>query len=138
MKTLIVEDEFVSRVALQEMLVPYGDVHLAMNGVEAIEAVRLALDAGVPYDLVCLDLLMPILGGGEALSGIRNVEKSHRVSPESAVKVVVTTALQSDEDAGRVGRKLLAEMNGRCDGHLVKPVKKAALVKLLRSLGLIA
>jgi len=138
MKTLIVEDEFVSRVALQELLAPYGCVHVAMNGVEAIEAVRLALDAGAPYDLVCMDLLMPILGGEQALTGIRNLEKAHGVSSGAGVKVVVTTALQSDEDAGRVGRALLQQMNSRCDGHLEKPVKKTALKKLLCSLGLIS
>jgi two-component system chemotaxis response regulator CheY len=44
MKTLIVEDDFTSRLLLQEILKPYGPSHVAVNGREAVEAVRLALE----------------------------------------------------------------------------------------------
>ena len=45
MKTLIVEDDFTSRLLLQELLKHYGPAHIAVNGKEAVEAVRLALAA---------------------------------------------------------------------------------------------
>jgi two-component system chemotaxis response regulator CheY len=44
MKTLIVEDDFTSRLLLQEILKPYRPSHVAVNGREAVEAVRLALE----------------------------------------------------------------------------------------------
>ena len=59
MKTLIVEDDFTSRLLLQEFLKAYGPCHIAGNGGKAIEAVSLALDAQEPYDLICLDIMMP-------------------------------------------------------------------------------
>jgi len=63
MKTLIVEDDFTSRLLLQEFLNPYGPSHIAVNGAEAVEAVTAALDAGEPYNLICLDIMMPEMDG---------------------------------------------------------------------------
>jgi len=48
MKSLIVEDDFSSRVLLQELLVPYGECRIAVNGREAVSAYGMALDAGQP------------------------------------------------------------------------------------------
>ena len=50
MKTLIVEDDFTSRRLLQRFLAPFSDCDVAVNGKEAVEAFRLALEAGQPYD----------------------------------------------------------------------------------------
>ena len=66
MKTLIVEDDFTSRLLLQEILKRFGEIHIAVNGKEAVAAVRSAMDAGVPYDLICLDMMMPEMDGREA------------------------------------------------------------------------
>lgn len=52
MKTLIVEDDFTSRLLLNEILKGYGAVDVAVNGKEAIAAVASAMDGGNPYDLV--------------------------------------------------------------------------------------
>ena len=52
MKTLIVEDDFTSRLLLQTFLSRYGECHLAVNGKEAVEAFRMALDNGSPYNLI--------------------------------------------------------------------------------------
>jgi two-component system chemotaxis response regulator CheY len=48
MKILIVDDDFTSRVLLQEMLSPYGQCHMAVNGREAIEAFMVAGTRAVP------------------------------------------------------------------------------------------
>ena len=48
MKTLIVEDDFTSRLLLQEILKSYGVVHIAVNGKEAVHAVREAMEARRP------------------------------------------------------------------------------------------
>jgi len=40
-KTLVVEDDFTSRLLIQEILKSYGTVHAAANGKEALRAVRL-------------------------------------------------------------------------------------------------
>jgi CheY-like chemotaxis protein len=54
MKTLIVEDDFTSRLVLQGFLNTCGVSHVAVNGKEAVEAVRLALDQGEPERQRCV------------------------------------------------------------------------------------
>ena len=59
-KILIVEDEFISRTLLKEMLHPFGDCDVVTNGVEAIERPGKSYSSPVQdYDLVCLDIMMP-------------------------------------------------------------------------------
>ena len=63
MKALVVEDDFTSRLIMQEMLLGYGSVHIAVNGREALDAFMVAFEKGAPYDLICLDIMMPELDG---------------------------------------------------------------------------
>ena len=75
MKTLIVEDEFTSRRLLQKILAAYGECDIAIHGKEALEAFRLARDEREPYDLICLDIMMPEMDGQETLKMIRKTEE---------------------------------------------------------------
>ena len=79
MKTLIVDDDFTNRLLLQELLRPHGQSHVAVNGREAVDAVGVALEAKEPYDLICLDIMMPEMDGQEALGKIRALEEKHRL-----------------------------------------------------------
>ena len=131
MKTLIVEDEPTSRLLLQAILSGYGDCDIATDGEEAVEAFRSAFEQGVPYDLVCMDIMMPKLDGHKALAKIRSVEKEGNVSAEGAVKVIMTTALG---DPKNVVKALYGEGAG---SYLVKPIGKQKLLEELRCMGLI-
>ena len=130
MKTLIVEDDFTSSLLLQEILKHYGPSHTALNGQEAVEAVRTAIDSGEPFDLICLDIMMPEMDGHEALRQIRVLEEAKGISAIKGAKIVMTTAL---EDA----KNILASFKGLCDVYLTKPVDKAKLLGELRKLKLI-
>ena len=79
MKTLLVEDDFTSRLLLQELLKPYGATHVAVNGKEAVLAVRAGMDAGDPYNLVCLDIMMPEIDGHQACTEIRSLEEQRGI-----------------------------------------------------------
>ena len=135
MRILIADDDLVGRIALQEMLMPYGSAHVAVNGAEAILAYRHSLEAGKPYDLIFMDLLMPVMGGQQALAEIRALERKRNASEQDAAKVILVTGLHAKNGAGRVGQKLLQEMQGQSDGHLEKPVTKKELTGLLAQLG---
>ena len=125
MKTLIVEDELTSRVLLREILKRYGPPHVAMNGKQGVDAVRTALEAGDPYDLICLDIMMP-----EMLKRIRQLEADAGVAAEKRARVIMTTALA---DKGNV----LEAIRSQCDYFLVKPIDGRALLEELRRFGLI-
>jgi two-component system, chemotaxis family, chemotaxis protein CheY len=127
---LIVEDDFTSRLLLQEILKRYGAAHVAVNGREAVEAVSAALAGGQAYDLVCLDIMMPEMDGYEALEKIRGLESAWGIQPSRGVKVLVTTALD------RV-RNVAQAFRGLCDAYLVKPIDAAMLQEQLRKFELI-
>ena len=131
MKTLIVEDELTSRVMLREILKRYGSPHVAMNGKQGVDAVRTALAAGDPYDLICLDIMMPEMDGQEALKQIRQLELEAGIGADKRAKVVMTTA-HADRD------NVLEAIQSQCDYFLVKPIDGRMLLQELRRLGLIA
>ena len=53
-------------------------------------AVQLSLEDGLPYDLACLDIMMPGKDGHQTLAGIRALEKEHGVWGSAGLKVIMT------------------------------------------------
>jgi two-component system, chemotaxis family, chemotaxis protein CheY len=130
MKTLIVEDDFTSRLLLQELLKPFGEVHIAVNGREAVSAVGAALEANQPYNLICLDIMMPEMDGHEALKCIRNKELERGIAPASGSKIIMTTALDQS-------KSIISAFRALCDAYLVKPIDRAKLISHLHQFQLI-
>lgn len=123
-KTLIVEDDLTSRTLLREMLKRYGPVQEATNGKEAVDKVRQTLETGIPYDLICLDILMPEMDGYEALKEIRDLENAHGISPAERSVIFMITAL------GDV--KNVVQAFSGCDAYLLKPIDGGKLLERLR------
>ena len=130
MRILIVEDDFVGRMLLQRFLSPYGVVDIAVDGGEALVAFDLAWEERMPYDLICLDIMMPKMDGQHVLKKIREAESCRGVQGHAGVKIVMTTAL---------GDKLnvLSAFKAQCDGYIVKPLDKEKVLKELSGLGII-
>lgn len=131
MRILIVEDDFTSRFLLQRMLEEYGRCEVAVNGAEALQAYDAALGEGEPYDLICLDVMMPEMDGHQVLKEIRDRESERGIRPSDEVKVVMTTALNSPREVFE------AFYQGGCTAYLVKPIEKKKLVQQLRALRLV-
>ncbi len=119
-KILIVEDDFMSRNILQRLLIDYGEAHIAVNGKEAVDAVKLAYEKGNPYDLICLDIMMPGITGVEALRQIRDYEDALGLYTENQMKIVMTTALDGVSN-------VIESFKNLCDGYLTKPLSKQKL-----------
>ncbi len=130
MKILIVEDDLTCRMALQAMLNPYGDVHIVTNGHEALGVLADAMFAESPYDLICLDIMMPELDGQEVLKFFRSAEEQKGILLGRGTIIFMTTALKDREN-------VLGAFNKHCDAYLVKPIDKDDLLKNLRKFGLV-
>ncbi len=131
MKALVVEDDFISRTMLQEILAPYGTCHVAANGHECMAAFQQALGRGEPYDLICLDIMMPEMDGQTALKELRQMEQTSGIGGSNLAKVIMVTALS---DAKNIMHSF---MKGTCQAYLTKPVNADELIEKCRELGLI-
>lgn len=131
MKFLIVDDDEVSRKLLAKILEPFGSCDMAENGVQAVQAVSRARQRGEPYDLVTLDIMMPEMDGQEALCEIRKVEYNQGIHGREGTKVLMVTALEDT-------RHIIAAFRAGCEGYIVKPIDRQAVLDKLVELGLLA
>lgn len=129
MRALVAEDEFLGRKVLSVFLNTLFEVDVVVNGLEAVEAFKLAHQEGRPYDLLLMDIMMPEMDGLEALKQIRALEQERKIKPQ--VKVLMTTAL---DDPKTVIRSF---HDGEASGYIVKPVRKDKLFEELKKLGFI-
>jgi PAS domain S-box-containing protein len=117
-RILLVEDNPVNREVAATMLRRRGhDVDIAENGREAVDAV-----AALPYDLVLMDIQMPVLDGLAATREIREM------TGRSGIRIVALTA------------HALAEEKQRClasgmDGYLSKPFRPHELFAIIEGWG---
>lgn len=131
MKILVADDEISTRRLLQLMLEPYGHCDTVGNGHEAVAAFSAAHAEGRPYDLVCLDIMMPELDGQSALKAMRRHEEALGIAGEGAAKIVMVSCLDSPNAV------IEAYYKGGCSSYLVKPVRKDKLLGMLRELELL-
>ncbi|HBG25504.1 MAG: hypothetical protein A2Y10_14535 [Planctomycetes bacterium GWF2_41_51] len=128
MRFLIVEDNFAARRLLQRYLSGYGVCDLAAEGNEAIEAFRQALDEKEPYDLICLDIMMPNMNGHETLKLIRRIEEERGIYGLDGVKVIMTTALGDSKN-------VIGAFREGCEAYIIKPIIKEKLLMEADKLG---
>lgn len=130
MRILIAEDDFASRKVLLKFLSEYGECDVTVDGMEAIDAFLMALEEGQPYDLVCLDVMMPIMDGYQALKNIRKIEKDKHVPEQNSAKIIMTTALNDEKNV-----KKAFELG--CTVYCAKPIDMDKLKETLEKLGFI-
>src|SRR5690606_37353844 len=116
---LIVEDNLinikVARIVLSELS---DHVEVAQNGIEAIE-----LFEKHHFDIILMDIRMPLMGGIEATLKIRELEKRNMV--KFPVKIIAMTANTFQEDIEKC-------LNNGMDAFLEKPFKRKDLVTILQ------
>jgi len=121
-RILVAEDNDLNQEIVMTILEEAGcTVDVAADGAEAVEKVRRCADN--PYDLVLMDIQMPVMDGIEATKTIRAMD-----DPKLAqLPIVAMTADAFEEDRQRV---LSAGMNG----HLGKPVDTDKLFATLQKI----
>jgi len=118
---LIVEDHPINQQLLRQTLEKWGHrVTVASNGVEALEALGDLQEAPPGFDVILMDLLMPVMDGLEATRRIRQLEGGSG----RRIPIVAVTACAMDEDRD-------ACLQAGMDDYLAKPVKIRELLKHL-------
>lgn len=117
---LIAEDEAVNRSALRHILRKAGyDVVSVQNGVEVLEEL-----SANRYDLVLMDIQMPIMDGVEATRAIRSGRAGKEVA---SIPIVATTAYAMNGDRETF-------MEAGMDGYLAKPIEAAEVISMMAEL----
>ena len=130
MKVLIAEDDFVSRKFMLRFFEKYGECDVTVDGKEAVEAYKMAIECGEPYDLICLDIMMPEMDGHQALKTIRKIEEESGVAEDERVKIVMTTALSET-------RHVTKAFENGCTAYAGKPINQDKLEAMLKKFKLI-
>jgi len=131
MRILIADDSFIHRKVMLRLLSGFGSCDVAVDGQEAIDAMKMSLEENDLYNLVCLDITMPNVDGHEALRQIRQLENDHSIEGLEGVKVIMTTALNESEN-------IFQAFRDGCEAYIVKPVTKNSIVKEMGKLGLLS
>ncbi len=121
-RILLTEDNELNREIAAELLTEAGfQVECAENGQQACEMI--SNNEGGHFDLVLMDIQMPIMDGYAATRAIRSMGDPER----SEIPIIAMTANAFEEDRERA---LQSGMNG----HLAKPVDIEKMLELLREI----
>jgi PAS domain S-box-containing protein len=117
-RVLLAEDHEVNQLLVHAMLTRGGhEVVLVENGQEAVEAVCRSFDREAPFDVILMDMQMPIMDGLTATRAIREIEKS--IGKRLPIVALTANAFASDlESCSAAGM----------DGHVAKPVSMDLLL----------
>jgi two-component system chemotaxis response regulator CheY len=130
MRILIAEDDMTSRKFLSKFLSQYGECDVVVDGMEALDAYLISVKENDPYDVICLDIMMPKVDGVKVLKAIRDFEKQRGLLPEKRVKIIMITALADTEyvhKAFEIG----------CEAYAAKPIDTEKLIEVMKKLEII-
>ena len=120
-KILVAEDHDINQILITEMIKRLGyQTILAVNGKEAVAKVRAAAKANIPFDLVLMDVQMPVLDGYGAARSIRRKGYSSDELP-----ILAITANAYPEDIEQC-------LQSGMQGHIAKPVMIDSLQSALK------
>ncbi len=121
LKILLAEDSEDNRLLIKTYLkqTPYL-LDMAENGQVAVEKFRQGA-----YDLILMDMNMPVMDGYTATRAIRQREAQQGGKP---VVIIALTAFALKEDEQK-------SLDAGCDAHMTKPIKKKILLEALAAWG---
>ncbi|MBC3803196.1 response regulator [Acetobacterium fimetarium] len=129
-RILIAEDDMVSRKFLSKFLSQYGDCDSVVDGLEAIDAYMLGIKEKTPYDLICLDIMMPKIDGVKVLKTIRDLEKQQELSESEKAKIIITTVLGESH-------VVQSAFEFGCNAYANKPLDMKKITEVLKRIDFI-
>ncbi|MGK0290498.1 MAG: two-component system chemotaxis response regulator CheY [bacterium] len=130
MKTLVVDDELVSRKKMEKIMRGFGPCIAVDNGRDAISLIRQAYQEEKPFDIITLDVSMPDLDGTNTLLDIREFEKKTLNIPENEGVKVLMVSSHSDPD------NVLTSIQAGCNDYIIKPFNRVAIAQSLKKIGI--
>ena len=120
LKILLVDDSEDNRILVKSYL--KESHHMIVEADSGLEAVNMATSQ--KFDLIFMDVQMPVLDGLSAIKQIRAYEKVNNLAP---THITALTAYALDDEKKRC-------FDSGCDTYFTKPIKKYTLLKFIESL----
>jgi signal transduction histidine kinase/CheY-like chemotaxis protein len=118
-RILLVEDTKINQLVISAQLKDAGcEITVADNGQIGVEKVSEAEAAGEPFDVILMDMQMPVLDGYEATTRLR------KQGYKRPIIAVTAHALAGDREK---------TIQAGCDEYLPKPVNRDNLIKMILS-----
>lgn len=127
MRTLVVDDDFVTLTKVNAILATYGKCDSATYGGQARQMYMDSLQKGFAYDLILIDINLPDMQGFDLVNFIRTHELKKNLVMS---KKIIITSKSSNENVRR-------SLQTHCDSFLVKPIRMNTLLEKLMVLELI-
>ncbi|MDH5739012.1 MAG: response regulator, partial [Nitrospira sp.] len=119
LRVLLVEDSPDNQLLVRSYLKQTGYfLDVAEHGAIALDKFKTS-----HYDVILMDIQMPIMDGYAATKAMRSWEREHDLAP---TPIIALTALALKEEEARI-------FEAGCNTHLTKPVKKSTLLEILRA-----
>ena len=128
-KTLVIDDQPVIRKHIELLLKDFCECTFAEDGSKGCDLFEQALDAGEPFELVTLDIEMPVMNGHEMLALIRAIEEQRGILGLEGVKVIMSTSIDDTKD-------IFSAFNEGCEAYVKKIDMEKKLVEEIKKLGI--
>ncbi len=123
LKVLIAEDSEDNRLLMKAYLKNSNlDFVFAHDGLEAYQMFESALNEK-PFELILMDIQMPVLDGYGATAKIRDLEDSLNLNP---IPIIAVTAYALKNEVEKC-------FHAGCNAHVAKPISKKKLIEVLTS-----
>ena len=117
-RILVAEDSPDNQMLIQSYLRNTGyQLDIVEDGAQAVEKIK-----SNRYDVVLMDMQMPVMDGFAATEAIRQWEEDHHLTP---IPIIALTALALKEEAAR-------SLKAGCTIHMTKPIRKKTLLEILQ------
>jgi CheY-like chemotaxis protein len=128
-KTLVIDDQPVIRKHIEILLRDFCECSFACDGSKGVELFEQALKGGRPFELVTLDIEMPIMNGHETLAMIRSIEEQNGILGLDGIKVVMSTSLDDSQH-------IFSAFKEGCEAYVKKIDMEKKLVEEIKKLGI--
>ena len=117
-KILLAEDSPDNQMLIRSYLRDTDyQLDIVDNGTQAVEKIK-----DTRYDVILMDMQMPVMDGFAATGAIRQWEDDHQLAP---VPIIALTALALKEEAAK-------SLKAGCTVHMTKPIRKKTLLDILK------
>ncbi|MEO5330974.1 MAG: response regulator [Magnetococcus sp. YQC-5] len=128
---LIVDDEPINQTLMRSILADHGTCDIASNGAEAVRLFMLAHENKTPYNVVFMDVMMPVLDGHLASEQIRVLEHKIGIEEKNETVIFMVTCLDSSDSVCK------AFFHSYCTDYIIKPVRFNTIFNKMREYGLL-